>query len=105
MLYEWLFRIKAQKTQKGFSCPFTDKNQELWTMDGQPISPLAGFPCTHPRFLFSEGFQVANSNQATLRHTQGFAYRCYLPVLAGLGELGLRRTWSSASHTWSPTRK
>ena len=36
--------------------------------------------------------QTAYSPQAPLRHTEAFTYRCYLPVLTGLGKVLLRRT-------------
>ena len=48
--------------------------------------------CTHLRSLFPKSSRVAGSDQVTPRHTKGFTYRCYLPVLTGFGDLPLRGT-------------
>ena len=40
-------------------------------------------PCTFLRLITISVILVVNSNQATLRHTEVAAYRCFLPNLTG----------------------
>jgi hypothetical protein len=48
----------------------------------------------HPTSIMSVllSYLAASSRQETLRHMRLSAYRCYLPVLTGLGSHSLRRT-------------
>src|SRR3989337_3872403 len=69
------------------------------TMNHQPSttpqnSPVANSSPVHPPLIphSKEVRTQSGSSQALLPHTQVFTYRCYLPVLTGLGEPGLRQT-------------
>jgi len=64
-------------------------------------SPVANSSPVHPPLIphSKEVRTQSGSSQALLRHTQVFTYRCYLPVLTGLGEPGLRKTWPSSPLT------
>ncbi len=54
------------------------------------------WPCTFRRFNSPGVTLVVSSDQATLRHPQGFTYRCFLPDLTGF--MSSRRTGPNPHH-------
>lgn len=73
-----IFYTRIQKVQNIFTIYAAAKTKKLALHKFYYI-----WPCTFLRFTPTSVTRAVSSHQATLRHTKGFTYRCFLPDLAG----------------------